>query len=415
MRNTMSRSKNNIWTALDVGATKVSCMIAKSDSKSGALHVLGVGQHASKGIKNNTITDMESLENAILNAVHAAEKMAGITIGDVLVNVTGNHLMSEIINIRLKLPQRSISAEDLNYMLAQATQVDQRKDFEIIHAIPLHYTIDGRKGIQDPIGMMGENIQCALHVITGDKGSVHSLVNCIHRCHLGVQAMVSSSIASGYATLGEDEAELGVTVIDIGGGSTDIAMFLDSQVVHIDSIPLGGYHVSNDIAHGLSVSLAQAERVKTLYGGAIQMLEDNKVTFFVCPVGAEGAAQEIPVKKKMLTSIIQPRVEEIFEMIRDRLEQTNMHIMASKRVVLTGGGSQLPGMKELAAKVLGKKVRLGKPMKIHGLSDSTLNPSFSTCAGLLTFAMKDMYQHQQEEMTDASLLESVKVWVKNIF
>ncbi len=413
MQNPLLQNKK-ILAALDIGSTKVSCMIAECDLRTQALHVLGIGQHASKGLKNNVIIHMEAVENAILNAVHTAEKMANVTIKEVFVNISGDHLDSEIINVRLKIPQRPITDEDIEHMVSQVTHVDESKDFEIIHAIPLGYTVDGRKGIQDPRGMIGQSIICSLHVITADKGPVHTLVNCIHRCHLGVKALVASSIASSYATLGEDETELGVTLIDVGGGSTDIAMFTEGQVMHINSLAVGGRHVSNDIAQGLSISPVQAERIKTLYGSAMPIRGDEHVTLAVSQMGAEMNAQAVPLKKQVLTSIIQPRLEEIFEMIRDRLTQSNMHIIASKRIVLTGGSSQLPGIKELASQILGKKVRLGKPIKLEGLPDSTINPSFSTCVGLLIFAMKDMYQ-QQETNEGYSWVESMKTWVKNIF
>ncbi|MEI8321012.1 MAG: cell division protein FtsA [Alphaproteobacteria bacterium] len=411
MQNSLLTNKK-ILAAIDLGSTKTSCMIAECDLKTETLHVLGVGQHASKGIKNNVIVDMEAVENVILNVVNTAEKMAGLTIKDVVVNISGEHLISEVINIRLKIPSRPITDEDLNHMISQATHVDEKKDFEIIHAIPLSYTIDGRKGIQDPRGMIGQNIVCSLHIITGDKGPVQTLVNCIHRCHLGIQAIVASSIASSFATLGDDETELGVTLIDIGGGTTDIALFVEGQVIHTESLQLGGRHISSDIAHGLSTSLAQAERIKTLHGTAVHTMADDHVTLSVAQMGDD--AHESPIKKTFLTSIIQARLEEIFEIIKDRLAQSNMHIIASKRVVLTGGGSQMPGIKDLASRVLGKKVRLGKPSKLQGLSESALNPSFATCTGLLIFAMKDMYQ-QQETLEAESWFDSVKTWVKTIF
>ncbi len=405
----------NILAAIDIGTTKVACLIAEGDPHSSTLHVLGAGQYASKGVNKGIIADMEATETAVLNAVHAAEKAAGITIQDVVVNVSGTHLVSEIIQLSTPIGGRIITDADVNTLLSQATTLEDSRDFEVIHALPINYKVDDHKDIQDPCGMIGSRLSGTLHVITGSQSPVNNLVSCISRCHLTLRTLISSPLASGFSNLAEDERDLGVTIIDIGGGTADIAIFIEGMPLFTDSIPLGGRHITNDLAHGLSTSRTQAERIKTLYGSAVETGEDDKVTISVPQLGDTTQGQALSIKRRVVTAIIKPRMEEILEVIKSRLEKNDMYKIAGRRVVLTGGCSQLPGIRDLASQVLGKQVRLGRPLKLSGMTDLTMNPSFSTCAGLLFFALRDLQQGRAPSLERPSWMRYAVEWVKENF
>jgi cell division protein FtsA len=259
-------------------------------------------------------------------------------------------------------------------------------DRELIHCVPVGYTIDGSRGIRDPRGMYGERLGVNMHLITASTGAVRTLVTCIQRCHLEVAALIVSPYASALSALVEDEMNLGATVIDMGGGTTSIAVFYDGKLVHSDSVPIGGAHVTSDIARGLSTPLAHAERMKTLYGSCLPSATDDREIIDVPLVGEEDREHANHVPRSILTSIIQPRIEETFEQARALLETSGFDRRAGRRVVLVGGASQLQGVPELAAQVLDKQVRRGRPLRLLGLAEATGGPAFATAAGLLNYA-----------------------------
>lgn len=386
--------------ALDVGSTKVVCFIAKVDDP-GTVRVVGIGHQVSRGVRAGTIVDMEAAETAIGTAVHAAETMAGEQIREVLVSLSGGQPESQILTVETGIQGHEIADGDLKRALGQARNLTIAPDAELIHSIPVGYSVDGSKGIRDPRGMVGERLGVRLHVVTAAANPVRNLITCVGRCHLGVEGFVMSPYAAGLACLVEDEMDLGVTLIDMGGGTTTMTVFFDGKMVWCDSIPLGGAHVTNDVARGLTTPLAHAERLKTLYGSAIPTVSDEREIIDVPQVGEEEPAQANHVPKSLLVGIIQPRLEEIFELVRARLEDSGMAKVAGRRVVLTGGASQLPGMRDLAQQVLDKQVRMGRPLRIGGLAESVGGPAFSTAAGLLAYAI----QHHTELPALAPLVE----------
>lgn len=373
--------------ALDVGTTKVVCFIAKVDDP-GSIRVTGIGHQVSRGVRSGTIVDMEAAETAIGTAVHAAETMAGEQIRDVLVSLSGGQPESQTLTIDTAIMGHEVGDADLKRALTQARNLTIAPDAELIHSIPVGYTVDGSRGIRDPRGMVGERLGVRLHVVTAAANPVRNLIGCIGRCHLGVEGFVMSPYAAGLSCLVEDEMDLGVTLVDMGGGTTSISVFFDGKMVWCDSVPLGGAHVTNDIARGLTTPLAHAERLKTLYGSAIAAGSDEREIIDVPQVGEEerGTANHVP--KSLLVGIIQPRLEEIFELVRGRLEASGMAKMAGRRVVLTGGASQMTGMRDLAAQVLDKQVRMGRPLRIGGLAENMGGPAFAAAAGLLSYAVQ---------------------------
>ena len=390
MRKNLSRSKNGIVAGLDVGCSKVCCFIARADVGP-VPRVIGIGQQASRGVKGGVIVDMAAVEAAILNAVHAAEQMAGETIDRVMVNLSGGHPASSAVGVELAIGGHEIGEDDLRRAFArghesQGMNGTPQNGRQLIHSIPIAYNIDGNRGVRDPRGMYGQHLGVDMHIVTAASGAVRNLTTCIERCHLDVTGYVVSPYASGLATLVEDEMELGVTVIDMGGGTTTIAVFYEGNVIFTVVVPVGGGHVTSDIARGLSTALGHAERMKTLYGHALATGTDERETIDVPRVGEESEAGSHQIPRSLLVGIIQPRLEETLELVRSHLEASGFHKIAGRRAVLTGGACQLPGMTELAGLILDKQVRIGRPGRIAGLAEATAGPAFATCAGLLNYA-----------------------------
>ncbi|AVM76269.1 Cell division protein FtsA [Magnetospirillum gryphiswaldense MSR-1] len=378
--------RNGLIAALDVGSTKVCCFLARVQDD-GMPRIVGIGHQVARGMRAGAVVDLEELEHSIRAAVDAAEDMANERVRAVVVNLSGGAPGSTNVKVEVSMNGHAVNEADIRRMLDHGRAHHENAERDLIHAIPVDYTIDGNEGIRDPRGMYGERLGVAIHVISAATGPVRNLMTVVHRCHLDIEARVVSPFAAGLACLVDDEKELGVTCIDMGGGTTSIAVFVAGQLVHTDVIPVGGHHVTNDIARGLSTPLSYAERMKTLYGSAIPSPSDDREMLKVPLVGEDedGASNQVP--RSMLIQIIQPRLEETLELVRSHLEKSGFDKMAGRRVVLTGGASQMQGVRDLAGLVLDKQVRLGRPVGLHGLPESTNGPAFSTCAGLIRYAM----------------------------
>jgi len=377
--------------ALDVGSHKVCCLIARREASSDRPRVVGVGQQASRGVRGGTVVDMDAAEMAIRGAVDAAERMAGETLEQVVVNLAGGQPLSAALGLEVAIAGHAVADADLRkamepQRISAAMNSALQPGREIVHSIATGYAIDGNRGIRDPRGMYGERLGVNVHIVTAASGPVRNLTHCVARCHLESSGIVISPYAAGLAALVEDEMELGATVIDMGAGTTSVAVFNEGEVVFTDVLPVGGQHVTNDVARGLSTSRANAERMKTLYGHAMASAGDQRDTIEVPQVGEEdsGATQQVP--RSLLTGIIQPRLEETFELVRSRLEASGADRLAGRRVVLTGGAAQLPGLRDLAAQVLDKQVRTGRPVNVEGLNEETRGPAHAAGAGLLVYA-----------------------------
>jgi cell division protein FtsA len=383
-----TRTRSGLIAALDVGSTKIACFIARPATDGKPPEVVGIGHHLSRGVRSGAIVDMEAAEASIRSTVEAAEQMAGENVRDVVVSVSGAHLASEMVAYEVSIAGHEIGEADLRRVLDPFRgQADRPHDREGIHSIPVGYAIDGTRGVRDPRGMYGERLGVNLHLVTAGAGPLRNLATCIGRCHLNVETRVAAPYASGLACLVEDETELGATLIDMGGGTTSIAVFFDGELIHADCIPVGGLHVTNDIARGLSTPLANAERMKTLYGSALPSPSDDREIIRVPQVGEEEDGEASQVPRSMLVGIIRPRLEETFEMVRARLEAAGFDKVAGRRAVLCGGASQLTGVRELAGMILDKQVRMGRPTRLANLAEAVAGPAFSTCAGLIGYAL----------------------------
>jgi cell division protein FtsA len=390
--------RNTNIAALDVGTSKIACFIAQVGEPTAGdgpvtdtpdIHVIGVGHHRSRGMRNGQVVNLDEVEASIRAAVDAAEQMANARIDSAFVNMSCGSPRSTRVEVELAVSGHQIRDADVKRVLDQGSAMYDDADRELVHCIPTGYSIDGGNGIIDPRGMYGERLGVNIHLVTAAIGPSRNLATVIDRCHLDVDDRVVSPYASGLACLVDDEKELGVTVIDIGGGTTSIAVFMENQVVFVDTIPVGGNHVTNDIAKGLSTPVMKAERLKTVYGSVMQTPGDAREMLKVPLVGEEDDATANEIPKSMLVQIIQPRMEEIFEMIRAQLEASGFAKMAGRRVVLTGGASQLEGTRDLAELVLDRQVRLGRPKFIRGLPESVSGPAFATATGLLRYGLHE--------------------------
>lgn len=369
---------------LDIGSSKISCLIGRAEAD-GRLRALGFGWQKSRGIKSGGIVDLEVAEKAIRAAVGSAEDTADMRLKSVYVNLSCGQPESRLFNVQWPVDGRAVTAEDVKRVVREARARAISEGRSTIHALPLSFSADETPGVSDPRGLFCDTLTARLHVIDSGNTALRTLSACLSRCELDIAALVSSPMASGLAALVDDERELGATIIDMGGGTTTMAVFAEGQVLHSAQLPIGGIHVTNDIARGFSTSVAHAERLKALYGNCQGSPDDDRELLPVPQVG-EDEHQIAKMPRSMLISIIRPRLEEIFELVKERLETAGLGNVGGNRVVLTGGASQLGGVRELSSQILGRSVRLGRPGGMIGLPDSASAANFATLVGLLAFA-----------------------------
>lgn len=414
------KPKGTLVAALDIGSHKVACLIGRVIDDEGGIEVLGAGYQAAKGVKGGVITDLEAADQSIRSAVHAAEKMAsndinGYPLRDIIVNVPATQTRSENLDISLQVSGQAVTQYDIDQALSKAQNQITKADKELIHTILVNCGIDGVYGIEDPINMTGQTLNVSVNAVLSSLTPLQNLTNCIERSHLDIICLCSSVYASGLSCLVEDEMNLGCTVIDMGAGSTTFAIFMGGKMIYQDSIPIGSGHVTNDIANGLNCSLVDAERIKTLYGSAMLGVSDENELIDVPRLGETDKTTPNHVSRALLIGIIQPRVEEILEMVRGKLEGSIFKDLIGRKVVLTGGGSQLSGLRELSKLILDKQVRLGRPIRISGLPDAVSGPNFSSVAGLLTYYVSHNHEMPTEVSANAdsgSLWSRIKNWWK---
>ena len=385
----MTHSFNRLTTvaALDIGSSKVCCIIAKI-SRDKRINVVGYGYNASKGIKNGIITDINQATLSVCNAVETAEQMANERIDRVIVNVSGDKIKSVIKSASISINKnRPISEVDINKVIEKGIHKINVEGNELIHCLPMSYRCDGGEEIKDPRNIFGENLSVDILLGLSPDIMFRNINTVIENAHLEIAEKAFSAYASGLSCLVEDEMELGATIVDIGGGTTSICSFKHGHPTYFSALPVGGNHVTIDIAWGLTTSFTHAERLKTLHGCAFLTSKDKEETINVYPVGEEDDSSIKQVPKAELISIITPRIEEIFELVNHKLDEHGLRGNSSHRVVLTGGGSHLSGIRDVAGMILDKQVRLGKPRNVLNLPDNLYNPAFSTAVGLLQFAL----------------------------
>lgn len=376
---------SSLHAALDIGSSRIACFIGRAEGD--GIRVVGVGHQSSRGVRCGAVVDADEAETGIRTAVQQAERMAGDSVSSVTVNLSVGQPRSHRIVVEGPLPGREVSDRDLRRLLAEALNQFYEPDRVVAHAIPLSWSVDEDRGVRDPRGMFGRTLGVEMHLVTVAAGPLRNLAACIERCRLGVHAVAATPYASGLGALVEDERNLGALVIDMGGGTTSVAAFSEGALAYSDVIPVGGQHVTTDIARGLSTPVASAERIKTMYGSVLESPDDDQELISAPQIGEEDAGGVNQIPRSMLTQIIKPRLEETFEIVRERLRTAAVDRASGRRCVLVGAASQLPGVRELAARILEKQVRIGKPERMAGLGDAVSGPGFACTAGLLRHAI----------------------------
>ena len=373
--------RTGLIAALDIGSSKVTCLIGRAEP--GSLRVLGAALRESQGIKSATITSLDHAEEAIRDAVAAAENHADTRVQNVLISVACGAPVSVTARSAAALDGALVSDEHLLALLNDGRARCKREGYDVIQAAPTSYVVDEARGVRDPRGMFCQRIGVSMHAVAVKPSALQNLKLAVERCHLTVAGSLFSAYASGLSTLTPDEMQLGATVIDMGGGVTSIAVFMEGQLVHADVVPVGGSHVTADLARMLAAPLSAAERIKTLYGAALGDIETGTDTVAVPQMGEDGDEYAVRVPRSMLTRIVQPRLEEIFGEVQAKLRASGFDVAAGRRAVLTGGACQLAGTRELAQRVLNKQVRLGRPQTFSGLPAASAGPDYATALGLL--------------------------------
>ena len=427
----LSSKRTHVVSVLDIGSTKVVCMIGRLTPREetevlpGRTHkveVIGIGHQRSRGVKSGVIADLDALEGVIRLAVDAAERMAGLTVDSLIVNVSAGRLASDFYTASIDLGGQEVESGDLRKVLIAASQQSLRQDRAILHSLPTGYSLDGERGIRDPLSMYGDLLGVDMHVVTAERTALKNLELCINRAHLSVEGIVATPYASGLAALVDDEVELGCAAIDMGGGTTTISVFAEGRLVHTDAIGLGGHHVTTDLARGLSTRIEDAERLKVVHGSALANGSDDRDMIAVPPIGEDDRDQPSQVSRALVSRIVRARIEETLELIRDRIQKSGFSPIVGKRVVLTGGASQLTGLPETARRILARNVRIGRPMGVSGLPVAAKGPAFSTACGLMIYPqIADIEIHAAQNGmfspfgTGSGRIARVGQWLKESF
>lgn len=369
-----------IVAVLDIGSSKVTCLIGQNKPNTG-ISVLGAGYHASMGIKAGAVVDMDQAEYTIRHAVEKAERAAGLAISSVIVNISTRSLRSHHIKVETQFASAEVADRDLNRLVDTALAEFREPEHAILHAMPLNWSVDTERGVKDPRGMFGRRLGVEMHFVTAGLGVLRNLSHVVERCHLRIAKMIASPYAAGLGVLVEDELDLGVTVIDLGGGITTAAVFRDQALAFVDAIPVGGRNVTSDIARGLTTPWEAAERIKTIYGSALESPSDDQQMIPCPPMGAQDELHHEPLS--FLTKCVRSRIEETFEVLRDRFAACGIEEFSGRRIVLTGGASQLPGIAQLAEFMFKKRVRVAQPHGLLGLDENMTGTDFAAVTGLM--------------------------------
>lgn len=406
---------DGLIVGLDIGTTKICACIAETNDN-GILEVIGVGTAPSQGLRRGVVINIESTLKSVASAIEAAELMSGREVESVITGIAGAHI--EGINSRgvvaVSGRDREISSEDIARVIEAAKAIVIPMDREVLHVIPQEFIVDDQRGIKDPLDMIGIRLEAEVHIVTGSVTSAQNLLKCVNRAGFRVSEIVLESLAASRAVLTEDEKELGVLLIDLGGGTTDVLVHLDGAPYHTDVVALGGSQVTNDISIILKTPLDVAERIKKESGCCYLPLVDKDERVMIPGVGGWPAAT---IPRQELVKIIQPRMAEIFSMVREQLEKKDYMRHLGGGVVLTGGGALIPGAAELALEIFGIPARIGVPDKLRGLVEEYQNPVFATAMGLV------LYGNEGASVSDGGigrrkgegLMSRLKGWMKEFF
>ena len=410
----MTKDLKNLIVGLDIGTSKVVAVVAEV-LPDGRHEVIGLGQHESKGLKKGVVVNIEATIASIQAALEEAELMADCKIRTVYTGIAGSHIRSFNSRGMVAIKDKEVTAADVARVIETARAVNIPTDQQFLHTVSQEFVVDNQEGVREPIGMSGIRLEVKVHIVTGAVSAVQNIVKCIRRCGLEVSDLILQPLASADAVLTEDEKELGVVLIDIGGGTTDIAVFTEGAIRHTAVIPIAGDQITNDIAMALRTPTLEAEEIKIRHGVAKQILVDSSETIEVPGLGDRGPRT---LSRQMLAAVIEPRVEELFALALQVVRESEFEEVLSSGVVLTGGTALMPGIAELAEEIFLKPVRIGVPQYNGQLADVVKSPRYSTAHGLLAEAKKQFLRgnvvNRQQGSTKA-ILQRMKEWFMGNF
>ena len=400
-----TENEENMIVALDIGTSKVVAIVG-AIGVTGDLEIVGTGMHVSSGLKKGVVVNIEATVNSIQRAIEEAELMAGCTIHSVYAGIAGSHIRSLNSHGIVAIRDREVQPLDVERVIDAARAVAIPADQEILHVLPQEYIIDDQEGVQEPVGMSGVRLEAKVHLVTCAANAAQNIKKCIRRCGLEVDDIVLEQLASSYAVLTDDEKQLGVALVDIGGGTSDIAIFTDGAIRHTGVIPIAGDQVTNDIAMALRTPTAHAEDLKIKYACALAKLARPEETVKVPSVGDRESRD---MSRQLLAEVVEPRYDELFTLVQAEIRRSGFEELIAAGVVLTGGTSKMEGVTELAEEIFHMPVRIGAPVNVKGLSDIVNNPIYSTGVGLLHFGVQ---QQRKEGRRETNKTKTNHYWEK---
>ncbi|MEW6606008.1 MAG: cell division protein FtsA [bacterium] len=408
-------AKEDIIVGLDIGTTKVCAVIGEIDED--RVEVIGVGTSPSHGLRKGVVVNIDSTVKSIENAVSEAELMAGVEVSSVFAGIAGGHIKGMNSHGVIAISRgREVTQADVERVIDAAKAVSIPLDREVIHVLPQQFIIDGQDGIKEPVGMSGVRLEVEIHIVTGAVTSAQNIIKCVNRAGFEVDDIVLEPLADAYAVLTEDEKDLGIVLVDIGGGTTDIVIFIDGSIWHTGVLSIGGDNVTKDISVGLRTPIVEAEKIKINYGCCMGSLIKNGETIGIPSVGEY---KERTLPRQVLAEIIEPRMEEIFSLINQEIRMTGYENLVTSGVVLTGGASMLEGTAALAERVFDLPVRIGYPRGVSGLVDVVNSPLYSTGVGLVTYGMMHKLEGKKTKLGGRNafqrVLNRMKEWVGEFF
>ncbi|MDX9950913.1 MAG: cell division protein FtsA [Methylophilaceae bacterium] len=408
------REDKNLIVGLDIGTSKIVAIVAELQPE-GTLKVIGLGQHNSRGLKKGVVINIDSTMQAIQRALEEAELMADCKISAVFTGIAGSHIKSLNSHGMVKIKDAEVTQADVDRVVDTARAIALPSDQQILHILTQEFIIDGQEDVREPLGMSGMKLEVKVHIVTGAVAAAQNIVKCIRRCGLEVSDLILQPLASSMAVLTEDEKELGVCLVDIGGGTTDIAVFKQGAIRHTAVVPIAGDQVTNDIAVAFRTPTQSAEEIKIKHGCALRQLADPREVVEVPGVDGRDPRQ---LSVQTLAEVIEPRIVELYELVLNELRRSGMEEMIASGIVITGGSSMMRGMVELGEEIFHMPVRLGMPRYVGGLSEVVGNPRYATGVGLVLMGKQQVERHLQNQMESGSfvdILNRMKSWFKGNF
>ncbi len=410
----MNRETRNLLVALDIGTSKIVAIVSEITAE-GSLEVLGIGQHPSRGLKKGVVVNIEATVSGIQRVLEEAELMADVKIRDVITGISGSHIKSFNSHGMVAIKDREVTQFDVDRVVETARAVNIPMDQQILHILTQEFIIDGQEDVREPVGMSGVRLEVKVHIVTGAVSAAQNIMKCVRRCGLEPRDLVLQPLASAIAVLSPDEKDLGVCLVDIGGGTTDIAVFTGGAIRHTAVIPIAGDQITNDIAMALRTPTKDAEDIKIAHGCALRQIASVNDVIEVPGVGDRGPRQ---MSRQTLAEVIEPRVEELYSLIQRELRASGFEELLSSGIVLTGGSAGMAGMVELGEEVFHMPVRLGVPSYSGGLSEVVRHPRFSTAVGLLLIGVEQRRRDEHVRLHGGnfkSVFERMASWFKGNF